>query len=304
MNAPATARQRLIGIGLMAVTVFFFACLDSSAKWLCQHLPVLQVVWARYALAFLLPLPFVNPWTVPGLLATKRPAMQIGRASLILLSTGLNFVALQYLQLAQTISIMFMTPLLVAVIAGPLLGEWIGPRRAIAVGVGFIGVLVITPPGMAGFHPAMLLSFAGAVIYAACNIMTRILTRHDPTTTTLFFVGFVGSVVLTPFVPFVWVWPSDPWVWFGLGVMAISAVLGHWCIIVAHKFAPASILAPFIYTQIFWMIAAGWFLFADVPDHVTLIGAVIVIASGVYLLWRERVVAGETKSAPDPAGSP
>lgn len=299
MPVTRPAALRLSGIALMAAAVFCFACLDASAKLLAQDLPVLQVVWARYAFNFLLVLPLVNPWRVKGLLATKRPFLQITRASLILVSTALNFVALRYLQLDQTISIMFMTPLLVALIAGPLLGEWIGPRRAIAIGVGFIGVLVITQPGLAGFHAAMLLSLAGAFIYAAGNIITRILSRHDPSTTTFFFVGAVGTVVLTPVVPFVWEWPTHLSSLFWMLLMGGSGAVGHWCLIVAHKYAPAAILAPFIYTQIIWMTLFGWWLFEDIPNHATLIGAGIVIASGGYLLWREWVVMNEARRGAD-----
>ena len=301
MLPPSLVRsERLVGIALMVVTSFFFACLDASAKWLVHDLPTPQVAWARYAANFLIVLPLVNPWTTPGLLRPKRPAMQIGRGLVILASTILNFIALHYLQLAQTVSIMFSTPLLVALFAGPILGEWVGWKRAIAIVVGFSGVIIVTQPGTAGFHWAMLLSVVGAVMYATANIMARILVRDDSPNITLFYVGAVGAVVLTPWAPFDWVWPSTSISWLLMLTMGAAGALGHWCLIVAHKYAPASILAPFIYTQLVWMILFGWWFFGDVPDHATLAGAVVVIASGIYLLWRERVVVGRTKSLPDP----
>src|SRR5262245_15626198 len=142
---------RLVGIGLMVGAGFCFACLDSAAKWLGRGLPTPEIVWARYLSNFLLVLPLVNPWTTEGLLRPRRPVMQVSRGALILISTILNFVALHYLQLAQTISIMFSTPLLVALLAGPILGEWVGWRRAAAIAVGFLGVIVVTQPGSAGF---------------------------------------------------------------------------------------------------------------------------------------------------------
>jgi drug/metabolite transporter (DMT)-like permease len=296
----ATASPRLAGIGLMVVTGFFFACLDSSAKWLGRDLPTPEVVWARYLSNFLIVLPFVNPWTTPTLLRPRRPVMQGMRGLVILLSTILNFVALHYLQLAQTVSINFSTPLIVAALAGPILGERVGWRRAAAIIIGFIGVVIVTQPGAAGFHWAMLLSIVGAFAYAAGNIMARILVKDDPTAVTLFYVGAVGTVVMAPAVPFGWVWPNSALAYGLMLLMGAAGAIGHHCLILAHKFAPASILAPFIYTQLVWMVLSGWLLFGDVPDHATLAGAAIVIASGIYLLWRERRVTGRVRTVPDP----
>ena len=226
--------------------------------------------------------------------------MQIARGLVILASTILNFVALHYLQLAQTVSIMFSTPLIVALLAGPILGEWVGLRRAIAIVIGFLGVIIVTQPGASGFHWAMLLSVVGAVMYAAGNIMARILVRDDPAAIAFFYVGAVGAVVMAPVVPFDFVWPSSPLAWSLMLLMGAAGAIGHGCLIVAHKYAPASILAPFIYTQLVWMVLSGWLFFGDVPDHATLAGASVVIASGIYLLWRERRVTGEVRTLPDP----
>lgn len=162
-EAPSEAgRARLAAIGLMGVAVLLFSMLDASAKWLGQSMNPLQVVFARYAGSMILVLALINPWTHPGVLRTKRPGLQWGRSLLLLGSTALNFVALRYLQLAETISIMFAAPLLVALVSGPLLGEWPGPRRLAAIAVGFLGVLVVTRPGIGGMHPAALLCAAGS----------------------------------------------------------------------------------------------------------------------------------------------
>lgn len=289
----------IIGIGLMAAAVFFFACLDAGAKWLARDLPVVEVVWARYAFNLLLILPLVNPWRIPGLLKSKRPGVQISRAALTLCSTLLNVLALRYLQLDQTVSIMFSTPLIVALLAGPILGEWVGPRRLIAIIVGFLGVLVVTRPGFEGFHPAMLLTAGGALIYATGNIQARILAQHDRPETALFLIAVIGTLGTTPFLPAVWVTPTGATPWLVMVGIGAAGAAGHWCLINAHVHAPASRIAPFIYTQIIWMIGLGHVLFEDVPDLPTIIGACIVVASGLYLLWRERVVVGEVKSAPE-----
>ena len=285
----STMSPRITGIALIAIASFCFACLDSCAKWLGHSLPTPEVVWARYMANFLIVLPLVNPWTTPGLLRPKRPIMQVARGGLILLSTIMNFVALHYLQLAQTVSIMFSTPLLVALLARPILGERVGVARSLAIAAGFLGVLVVTQPGLAGFHWAMLLSVGGALVYAAGNVMARILVRDDDPGIAFFYVGAVGTVVMAPLMPLQWVWPGGGLPWLLFAGMGLSGAIGHWCLILAHKYAPASILAPFIYTQLIWMALSGWAFFGDVPDGATLTGAAIVVASGLFLLWRERV---------------
>ncbi|HEY8566005.1 MAG TPA: DMT family transporter [Beijerinckiaceae bacterium] len=281
------ARQRLIGIGLMCAALVCFACLDATAKWLNRNQDPLLTVWARYAVSVALVFLVLNPWTAPGLTRTQRFWLQIGRSMLLLLSTVLNFFALQHLQLAQTISIQFATPFLVALLAGPILGEWIGPRRFAAIAVGFLGVLVVARPGST--HPAMLLTMAGTVCYALYGIATRILAAHDSSRTTLFYSGLVGVAVMMPLLPWIWRTPPDALTWAGMIAVGALGGFGHWLLILAHARAPAAILSPFIYTQLAWMILLGYLVFGDVPDRWTLIGAGIVVASGLYLLSRERV---------------
>jgi drug/metabolite transporter (DMT)-like permease len=179
--------------------------------------------------------------------------------------------------------------LLVALLAGPLLGERVGPHRLAAIGVGFLGVLVITRPGLGTMHPAALLSVAGSVAYALYAITTRILASHDSSQTTMIYSGLAGVVLMTPLLPFVWTTPTSPLTWILLVATGAFGALGHWLLILAHARAPAPILSPFIYTQIVWMLALGYVLFGDWPDHWTLVGSGIVIASGLYLLYRERV---------------
>jgi drug/metabolite transporter (DMT)-like permease len=237
----------------------------------------------------------INPWTHPRVLRTKRLWVQIVRSLLLFLSTALNFIALQYLQLAETMSITFATPLLVALLAGPLLGERVGPRRLAAIGVGFLGVLVITRPGLGTMHPAALLSVAGSVAYAFYALATRILASHDSSQTTMVYSGLAGAVLMTPLLPFIWTTPASALTWILLVATGAFGALGHWLLILAHARAPAPILSPFIYTQIVWMLALGYVLFGDWPDHWTLLGSAIVIASGLYLLYRERVRTPDPK---------
>ena len=287
VNPDSARRTRLIGIALMCGALACFAGLDAAAKWASRSVDPMLAVWARYVSSVVLVSLVLNPWTAPGLLRTRRPLLQTGRSVLLLGSTALNFFALQHLQLAESISIQFATPLLVALLAGPILGEWIGPRRLAAVGIGFVGVLVVTKPGAEGLHPAVFLSVGSAVCYALYGITTRLLAASDSSATTMIYSGLAGVLLLTPALPLFWETPSLPVAGLLLATGAFGA-LGHWLLILAHARAPAPVLAPFIYTQLIWMTALGYVLFGDVPDAGTLAGGAIVVASGLYLLARER----------------
>jgi drug/metabolite transporter (DMT)-like permease len=155
--------------------------------------------------------------------------------------------------------------------------------------VGFAGVLLVTRPGVGGVHWAALYSVASAVFYALYIVATRILSRSDPTDTTLFYSNLVGAAAMLPVMPFVWTTPHDPWIIFLMVAFGAFGSFGHYLLIVAHRLAPASVLAPFMYTQLVWATGFGYFVFGDVPNRWTVAGALIVIASGLYLLHRERV---------------
>ncbi|WP_245454092.1 DMT family transporter [Aquabacter cavernae] len=284
---PAGGGSTMVGIGLMCLAVMSFAVTDATAKWLGAYTSVFIIVWARYVIHFLLSLVVFNPWTVPGLLRTRRPGLQILRSTLLFATTGMNFLALQFLQLDQTVSIMFSAPFFVALFAGPLLGEWIGARKWAAIIVGFAGILLVAQPGT-GIHPAALLSLAAAVTYALYAITTRMLVPYDPTPTTLFYSALVGSIVATLPLPFVWVTPDNPMVYAAMLALGAVAGGGHFLLILAHARAPAATLAPFIYVQILAMVGLGWLVFGHVPSLWTLAGAAIVVGSGIFLLFQER----------------
>jgi drug/metabolite transporter (DMT)-like permease len=288
-DASHERRQRLTGIALMCGAVACFGFLDATAKYLNLHMSTLEVVWARYTGAFLLPFIVSNPWTRPGLLRTPRPGLQVFRSALLLLSTIANFTAIKYLQLDQAVAIVFSTPFFVAALSGPVLGEWVRWRRWTAIGVGFIGVLVVTRPGAGGIHPAALLSLLSALSYATYSITTRILARTDSNETTLFYSNLVGAAAMTPAVWFVWTTPTEPLI---IALMVAAGALGsfgHYLLIAAHRLTPAAVLSPIIYTELVWVIILGFLVFGDVPNRWTLAGSAIVVASGLYILHRERV---------------
>ena len=282
----------------MCAAVATFSCLDTTGKYLLRYMDPLQVVWARYFGAFLIAFVFLNPVTRPKMMSTTRPFLQIGRSALLLGSTALNFFALRYLQLDEALAILFSTPFLVALLCVPLLGEWVGWRRWTAISVGFFGVLLVARPGLGGLHPAALLSLGSAVCYALYVISTRVLSHSDSSETTLFYSNLVGAVAMLPIIPFVWTPPNSAFV---VALMVLIGALGsggHYLLICGHRLAPASTLAPFIYTQMVWTTTLGFLVFGDVPHRWTVIGGLIVVSSGLYLLNRERKVGKAEPSAP------
>ena len=285
----------MIGIGLMSITFLCFALLDCGAKWLVQTLPVLMVVWLRFlfhavfSVALMVPrMRGGAPHSAPFTLRPRRLKLQLLRASFMPVMTGLNFWALQYLQLAETGAIQFSVPIIIALIAAPMLGERMDRARWIAIGVGFIGVLIIVRPGTQGFHPALILSIINAVLYALFNLMTRHLAAHDSPEVTQFYSSVGATLIITPFALAAWQTPPGILPWVILVLIGLAGGLGHYVLAVAHRYAPASVLAPFLYQQIIWMVLFGYLVFGDVPDTAVVIGAAIVIASGGYLLYRER----------------
>lgn len=289
-------RQRLTGIALMCGAVALFACLDATAKYLNADMDSLQIAWARYTSAFVLTLIVSNPLTHPALLRTKRLKLQITRAVLLVASTAMNFLALRWLQLDEALSIIFTFPFIVAIISGPMLGEWIGWRRWSAICVGFGGVLLITRPGFGGMHPAALITLVGTICYGFYAVITRIVSRVDSNQTSLFYANFIGALVMLPVIPFVWTTPES-WpialMMLGTGVLGSA---GHFLLISGHRLAPAAVLSPFVYTQLIWVVILGYWVFDHVPNRWTMAGAAIVIGSGLYLLYRERKLGKTTTS--------
>ena len=289
-------RQRLTGIALMCGAVALFACLDTTAKYLNPHMSSLQIAWARYTSAFVLTLIVSNPLTHPALLRSKRLKLQITRSLLLVASTALNFIALRWLQLDEALSIIFTFPFIVAIVSGPMLGEWIGWRRWSAICVGFGGVLLITRPGFGGMHPAALITLVGTICYGFYAVITRIVSRVDSNQTSLFYANFIGALVMLPVIPFVWTTPES-WpialMMLGTGVLGSA---GHFLLISGHRLAPAAVLSPFVYTQLIWVVILGYWVFDHVPNRWTLAGAAIVIGSGLYLLYRERKLGKTTTS--------
>lgn len=297
MSTPEPVEERTSsGVLLMALAVVFFTCIDSSAKWLITAgLPALQVVFARYIGHFIVALVLYLPQEGTSALRSNSPGKQFLRSAFLLSSTALNFTALQYLPITVTTTIMFAGPVVVTLLAIPILGETVGLRRIIAVCVGFVGVIVVMQPWGAEFHPAMLLSLGALCGAALYFIMTRLLAGVEGNATQQIWSSGIAAAAILPFALDSWQWPTEPLTWAVFCIIGVFGASGHIAATIAHRWADASILAPVIYIQIFLAAAAGILVFDTWPTIWTFGGGLIIIASGLYIWRRERKVRGRVR---------
>lgn len=282
--------ETMTAIALMCAAALCFSLLDASAKMLSgvMGLPVAMVIWMRFVSHAILSVLLMGPHRIPTLMKSLKPGIQLFRSLFLVGATLFNFLAIKYLQLDQTVTIFFLGPLLVAALAGPLLGEWVGWRRLLAIMTGLVGVLMVMRPGFGGIHWAITFSFLSVVSYSFYVIATRYLAAYDPSEVTQFYSPIAGIVCVAPLALVGWQWPTDTTQWLLLFSLGIFGGFGHWLLILAHRMAAAPTLSPFIYTSLIWMTVLGYWLFGDVPDVWTLAGGAVVIASGLYLLYREQ----------------
>jgi drug/metabolite transporter (DMT)-like permease len=252
---------------------------------------VQQVIWARYFFQFALMLLLIPRLGFAGLLWTRRPGVQITRGLLLTIATYCMITAISIVPLADAYTITFIAPLLVTLLSIPLLKERVGWRRLSAVVVGFAGVLIVFRPIAAPVDWAMLLPLITAGCFAVYQILTRKVSYDSRETAfmMLFYLAWVGTAVMTAIVPYHWrpVAAGD-WAWM-IGMGALGAA-GHLILIRALTIAPASLLSPFIYSQIVWALTIGYFWFDDVPNVWMLIGCTVIVGSGLFIFYREAVL--------------
>ena len=293
--ALPAAGNPLAGIGFMLLMTVCFATLDASAKYISAELPLLMVLWGRYTFHFLFVMLFFVKGAPGNIVYTRRIKLQILR-SVMVFGAGVSFWgALMFMPLADCVVIAFASPLFVTALSAPILGESVGKHRWAAVIVGLVGVVLAVRPGVGVVHWASFLPILAAIFYANVQIATRILGRSESTLTTLFYTSAGGLVLSIIAVLFVWVMPSlGQWlllVWLGF----LGAV-GHYLMIKAFELAPASLLVPFDYATLIWATLFGFFIFKDLPDAWTVMGAAIIISSGIYLIRRESGTAAARHS--------
>jgi drug/metabolite transporter (DMT)-like permease len=290
--APVEDR-RLLAIGLALGAFLGFTGIDTCAKWLVEAgLPTTEVVFVRYLGHLVLVVVFAFPAGGRRLVSSASPGAEVLRGCFLLVGTILNFWALRYLPLTTTSAIFFTSPLWICLLSIPLLGEHVGPRRWAAILVGFGGVLVVTRPWAADAHWAAILSVGAAACAAFYSILTRRLAGRDSTATQQFYAAAIATLGTAPLALVEWIWPTGAVGWTLFCLIGVFGWGGHQLLTVAHRLAPATVIAPFVYIQILYMAASGWIVFGDVPDGWVITGAGIVIASGLYIWLRER--AGTT----------
>jgi drug/metabolite transporter (DMT)-like permease len=284
---PSTLKSQLGGIGFMLAMTVCFSTLDASAKFVTNELSLWMVMWGRYFFHFLFIAVFLLRGAPGKILKTRNIKLQVLRSTLIFCA-GITFWAgLMYLPLADCTVMAFISPLLVTVLAVLFLGETFGSHRWKVVVVGLVGVLIVIRPGLGIVSWAVALPLVAAAFYATLQITTRVLGQQDNALTTLFYTSTCGVVFSSVMAFFFWQTPTliKRLIFIWLGLIWAN---GHFLIIRAFERTPASLLAPFDYATLVWATLLGYFIFGDLPDGWTIVGAAIIVSSGIYLIRKEN----------------
>ncbi|WP_416221122.1 DMT family transporter [Rhodopseudomonas palustris] len=296
------ADHPLRGIALIVASTVFLACSDTMAKYLGRTLPPIEIGWIRFLVFLLIMLPVMLSSSASPL-RSARPKLQVLRALALVASSVLFITGLQFLPIAEASATSFVAPLFVTALSIVLLGEAIGVRRWAATAVGLIGVLIVIRPGSAAFNAAVMFPILSALSWALTLILTRMISGADRAVVTMTFSAVVGFVALSAMVPFVWVTPS--WHDILIGVLVgLASTMGQWIVVLAYRYADASVLAPFTYSQLVWVTFLGFGMFGEIPDLWTFVGAAVIIASGLYTAHRERLRRKQPPVPAEPSPNP
>ncbi len=292
-NAPASGRPPglsdvLRGILLMCAGVSTFPFMNAAVKLLTSHYPAAQITWARFTGHLIVMLVVFLPHYRWKLLRTRRPAVQIGRSILMLLSNLLFVMAIGRVPLATASAIGFTAPLIVTALSVPLLHESVGWRRWSAVAVGFAGAVTVIRPGSGFTDPSILLLLLSALAYALYQIATRWVGRYDNAATGIIFAALFGSLAMSLALPFVFVMPHTLPDALLFGSLGLLGGFGHYLVIRAFQLGAAAVIAPLGYVELVGTTVLGYLIFANFPDLWTWVGAGMIIASGLYIALRER----------------
>ena len=279
-----SARNNTLGALLTMLAMLCFAAMDTISKWLVTDYSVGQMMWIRYALLCLFAWFVVRRRGFITAFRSQRPGLQLLRSLIALIEGAMFVLAFRYLPLADVHAVGATSPLIVIALGVLFLGERAGLARWLAVGAGFLGVLLIVRPGFRTFDWPVLLPLVGAALWAGYQVLTRLAARYDAPDTSLLWSAFV-ALVATSFVgPLGWVWPT-PIAWTLMVIVAGMGAVAHYALIKALDYAEAGSVQPYAYTLLVWVALLGFLVFGDVPDGWTILGAAIVVASGLYT-WR------------------
>lgn len=289
-SPAARPRDRVLrAILAIIASVACFSVLNALSKTLGQIYPVIEVIWARYAFAFVLMLVLFLPRSGRALFRWHNVPSQVVRGLLLFFSSYLYFNGLVYLPLATAASISLTSPLIVTALSSRFLNEPVGPRRWAAVLVGFGGALIVIRPIRADFDWHLLLIVGSTICSALYQLFSRRYGQAERPDASATMATIVGTVVAAPFLPFHWVMPDPSWHWALFAGMGVMAGVGHYFLTIAYSQAPAAIVAPFNYFQLLGAALLGWLLFGDLPDFWSWVGAGVIVSSGLYIGHRERL---------------
>ena len=287
-----TKQNERLGILLMIITTIVFASQDGLSKYLATEYNVYMVVMIRYWFfaAFVISMSSRRTGGIKRVAKTKSPILQIFRSVILVAEMCITILAFTLLGLAETHAIFASYPLIIAMLSGPILGEYVGWRRWLAICVGFIGILIILNPGNGIFSPYALVPLAGAILFALYGLLTRYVGQYDNSSTSFFWTGVVGSIAMTVVGLNFWdpVSKSD---WSIMLLLSASGVVGHYLLIKCYEVAEASAVQPFAYLQLIWASMIGIIIFEEQITTNVLIGACIIVGAGLFTLWRERKVS-------------
>lgn len=278
-----------LGIWLMVATTFVFAMQDGISRHLAREYNVLMVVMIRYWFfgLFVMAIARRQAGSIRAAARTRQPVLQVFRGLLLASEICVMVLAFVYLGLVESHAVFACYPLLIAALSGPVLGEQVGWRRWMAIGIGFVGVLIILQPGITVFQPAALIPLLSAFMFALYGLLTRYAARQDSAATSFFWTGVTGMVAMS--LVGIWFWEpmtGPDWGWMGL--LCLTGALGHFLLIKTYEVAEASAVQPFAYLQLVFASALGIFVFSETLAPNVAVGAAVVIAAGLFTLWRAR----------------
>jgi drug/metabolite transporter (DMT)-like permease len=287
-RAPARADRPFKGIALILSSTVFLGVSDVTAKYLSATLPSIEIAWLRFLVFAMIMVPAMVPGSPLFALKTGNVGLQLMRGAALLGSSLFFISGLRYLPIAEASATGFVSPLFVTALSIVFLSEKVGVRRWLATAIGLLGVLIILRPGSSAFHPAAFFPIVSALAWAATLIMTRMMSGREHAITIMTYSSIAGVAILSVLVPFAWVTPSWQAIAFGV-LIGVFSTAGQWIVVLAFRYADASVLAPFSYTQLLWVSILGFLIFGELPDVWTVIGAAFIVGSGLYTAHRERV---------------
>jgi len=286
--APVRADRPFKGIALILLSTLFLGTSDVTSKYLSATLPSVEITWIRFLVFTLIMVPSMVPGSPLFSLPTGRLGLQLVRGAALLGSSLFFISGLRYLPMAEASATSFVSPLFVTALSIVFLGESVGIRRWLATAIGLLGVFIVLRPGTSAFHPAAFFPLVSALCWGSTLILTRMMSSSEHAMTTMTYSALAGLFIPSVLVPFVWVAPTLHDILFGIFI-GVASTAGQWIVVLAFRYAKASVLAPFSYIQLVWVSTLGFIVFGEVPDFWTVVGAAIIVSSGLYTAHRERV---------------